>query len=153
MLHDDPYDFIVLGVMLVFFVVAAPEGMRDYIASALKGQRDGHMMPWVVRDAASGAVIGSTRYHDYNEAASEVEVGWTFLTRDYWGGAYNQEMKRLMLDHAFQFVEHVVFLVGPTNFRSQRAMEKIGGTRAGTRTNGAGRESVMFVINRRAVLE
>ena len=108
---------------------------------------------FAVIDRRSGHVIGSTRYHDYNEAASEVEVGWTFLTREYWGGAYNQEMKRLMLDHAFQFVEHVVFLVGPTNFRSQRAMEKIGGTRAGTRTNGAGRESVMFVINRRAVLE
>ena len=106
---------------------------------------------FAVIDRRTGRIIGSTRFHAYDEAGSEIEIGWTFLTRECWGGAWNGEMKRLLLDHAFKFVERVVFLVGPTNYRSQRAMEKIGGVRAGTRSNGAGRESVVFVIARRAV--
>lgn len=104
---------------------------------------------FAVIDRRSGRVIGSTRYHAYDEAAGEIEIGWTFLAREFWGGAYNQEMKRLLLDHAFHFVRRVVFLVGPANIRSQRAMEKIGGVRSGTRTDGAGRESVVFVIDAR----
>jgi RimJ/RimL family protein N-acetyltransferase len=101
---------------------------------------------FVVVDRRTGAIVGSTRYVGYDEAASEIEIGWTFLTRDYWGGSYNGEMKRLLLDHAFHYVDRVVFLVGVTNLRSQRAMEKIGGVRAGTRANGVGRESVVFAI-------
>jgi RimJ/RimL family protein N-acetyltransferase len=58
-----------------------------------------------------------------------VEIGWTFLARQYWGGSYNLEVKRLMLEHAFRFIDTVVFWVGDTNWRSQRAMEKIGGVR------------------------
>jgi RimJ/RimL family protein N-acetyltransferase len=101
---------------------------------------------FAVIDRGTGRIIGSTRFHAYDEAAGEIEIGWTFLTREFWGGVYNQEMKRLLLDHAFRFVERVVFLVGPHNIRSQRAMEKIGGVRAGVRPNGVGRESVVFVI-------
>lgn len=105
---------------------------------------------FAVVERRTGRIIGSTRYHAYDEQADEIEIGWTFLARAYWGGVYNQEMKRLLLDHAFRFVSRVVFLVGPANHRSQRAMEKIGGVRAGTRLNGAGRESVVFVITRHA---
>lgn len=101
-------------------------------------------------DPAAGRVIGSSRYHGYNEAASEVEIGWTFLARAYWGGRHNREMKQLMLRHAFQFVERVVFLVGPENWRSQRAMEKIGGRRAGTRLDSRDQESIVFEITRAA---
>jgi len=97
-------------------------------------------------DAKNGHVIGSSRFNAYNEAASEIEIGYTFLARSHWGGLYNREMKQLMLRHAFQFVKTVVFLVGPQNFRSQRAMEKIGGVRTGTRIDGAGRTSVVFQI-------
>ena len=75
----------------------------------------------------SGKIIGSSRYHAYNPALSEIEIGWTFLTRAYWGGSYNREVKRLMLAHAFKFVDMVAFWVGDTNWRSQAAMEKIGG--------------------------
>jgi RimJ/RimL family protein N-acetyltransferase len=100
----------------------------------------------VVHDAATGAVIGSSRYHGYNEAASEIEIGWTFLARAYWGGRTNGELKTLMLDHAFRSVESVVLLVGPTNFRSQRAVQKIGGIRDGSRRDGSGRESWVFRI-------
>jgi len=105
---------------------------------------------FVVIDRQSGRIVGSSRYYGYDEAAGEIEIGWTFLTRPYWGGAYNGEMKRLMLEHAFRFVGRVLFNVGVTNYRSQRAMEKIGGVRAGTRVNTLGVESVVFVVERRA---
>ena len=100
----------------------------------------------VAIDSQDGKIIGSSRFHGYDEAKSEVEVGWTFLSRAYWGGRYNGEMKRLMLRHAFRFVESVVFLVGPGNLRSQRAMEKIGGIRDGSRTNAAGLDSFVYRV-------
>jgi N-acetyltransferase len=100
----------------------------------------------VVSDSRSGHVIGSSRFHGYDKDKSEIEIGWTFLTRSHWGGLYNREMKQLMLRHAFRFVKSVVFLVGPENFRSQRALEKIGAVRAGTRSDESGRESFVYEI-------
>jgi N-acetyltransferase len=82
---------------------------------------------FVFVDRASNRLIGSSRYNDYKPDESEVEIGWTFLARSHWGGATNREVKRLMLDHAFGFVDTVVFWVGEKNFRSQGAMKKIGG--------------------------
>jgi len=99
-------------------------------------------------DDKDGKVIGSSRFHGYNQALSEIEIGWSFLARSYWGGTYNREMKQLMLRHSFRFVNTVVFLVGQQNFRSQRAMEKIGGIRAGLRADAAGRESLVYQITR-----
>jgi RimJ/RimL family protein N-acetyltransferase len=86
-----------------------------------------------VSEVTTGEVIGSSRYHGYDAAADEVEVGWTFLARRCWGGAYNGELKRLMLGHAFRYVGRVVMVVGPGNVRSQRAVERIGGRRVGER--------------------
>jgi N-acetyltransferase len=103
---------------------------------------------FVVIDNKTGKVIGSTRFSSCNEAASEIEAGGTFLIRSHWGGGYNAEMKRLLLRHAFQFVDTVVFLVAKENIRSQRAMEKIGGVRSGTRLDFAGEERVLFKITR-----
>jgi RimJ/RimL family protein N-acetyltransferase len=77
----------------------------------------------------TGSIIGSSRYHEYDAERSEIEIGWTFLVRKHWGGNTNREVKRLMLDHAFTFADMVVFWVGESNWRSQRAMEKIGGIR------------------------
>jgi N-acetyltransferase len=101
---------------------------------------------FLVLDAKGGSVIGSTRYHALEPERSQVEIGFTFLARSCWGGAYNGEMKRLMLEHAFRFVESVVFIVGERNFRSQKAVEKIGGVREGTRVEPDGRVSVIFRI-------
>jgi len=85
----------------------------------------------VVIDRKTRAIIGSSRYFEFDAGEREIEIGWTFLARSYWGGEYNGELKRLMLDHAFQFVESVIFKIGSTNFRSQRALEKIGGVVVG----------------------
>lgn len=97
-------------------------------------------------DRKDGRIIGSSRFHGYNEQASEVEIGWTFLARSHWGGKYNGEMKQLMLRHAFQFVKRVVFLIGPQNVRSQKAIEKLGGVRVGSRLDAAGRDSYVYEI-------
>jgi N-acetyltransferase len=97
-------------------------------------------------EARDGQVIGSSRFHGYDKERSEIEIGWTFLARSHWGGIYNREMKQLMLRHAFRFVDSVIFLVGPQNFRSQRALEKIGAVRVGSRPDGSGRESFMHQI-------
>jgi RimJ/RimL family protein N-acetyltransferase len=98
-------------------------------------------------DSKDGQVIGSSRFHAYDEAKSEIEIGWTFLARSHWGGIYNREMKQLMLQHAFQFVNRVIFLIGVRNLRSQRAIEKIGGVRAGSRLDAGGRESFVYQIS------
>ena len=86
---------------------------------------------FVIIDRQTQQIIGSTRFYGYDPEKSEIEIGWTFLARKYWGGRFNAEMKRLLLNHAFKFVESVVFFVGEKNFRSQKAMAKIGATKIG----------------------
>lgn len=97
-------------------------------------------------DSDDDRVIGSSRFHAYDPEKSEIEIGWTFLARSRWGGLYNREMKQLMLRHAFRFVKKVVFLVGPQNLRSQRALEKIGAVRAGPRLDASGLDSLVYQI-------
>ncbi len=80
-----------------------------------------------ILDRASGAVIGSSRYDCWLPEADEIEIGWTYIARAYWGGAYNREIKALMLAHIHRFVGTATFMVGADNIRSRRAMEKIGG--------------------------
>lgn len=80
----------------------------------------------VVVKRDSGRIIGCSRYYDYDPAAREVAIGYTFLARSHWGGPTNGELKKLMLDHAFGYVDTVWFHVGPENWRSRKALEKIG---------------------------
>jgi RimJ/RimL family protein N-acetyltransferase len=101
---------------------------------------------FVVSDVKDGRLIGSTRYHGYDEERSEVEIGWTFLARSHWGGTYNGEMKRLMLRHALRFVRSVIFVIGEGNLRSQKAVEKIGGIRVGCRPDPMGHVNVVYHI-------
>ena len=86
---------------------------------------------FVIIDRKNQQIIGSTRFYGYDPEKSEIEIGWTFLARKYWGGRYNRELKQLMLDHAFKFVENVIFYVGENNVRSQKATEKIGAVKDG----------------------
>ena len=101
---------------------------------------------FIAIDRTDGRVIGSSRFHGYDAQRSEIEIGWTFLARSHWGGRYNGEMKRLMLEHAFRFVDCVIFLVGVHNLRSQRAVERIGAVRTGLRPDNGGRERVVYEI-------
>ena len=107
---------------------------------------------FVVIDRNSQRIIGSTRFYGYDPEKSEIEIGWTFLARKYWGGRYNREMKDLLLAHAFKFVERVVFFVGEDNARSQKAMEKIGAIKVGLVTRAYGNHpparNVKYVIKK-----
>jgi RimJ/RimL family protein N-acetyltransferase len=107
---------------------------------------------FVVMDTKTHQIIGSTRFHGYDPEKSEIEIGWTFLARRYWGGRYNAEMKQLMLAHAFKFVENVVFFVGENNIRSQRATEKIGAIKGGAATKVYGNRppspNIKYVIKK-----
>lgn len=112
---------------------------RDFFEDALASGG-----AFVVQDRGEGGrVIGSSRFFGYDPVRREVEIGWTFLARSHWGGAVNGEMKRLMLDHAFRSVDHVLFLIGPGNMRSQRAVAKLGAVLDG-RAERYGRESLVF---------
>jgi RimJ/RimL family protein N-acetyltransferase len=95
---------------------------RTYFDSAVTSK-----MAFVFVDRATQKLIGSSRYYGYVAKLSEIEIGWTFVVRSHWGGPTNREVKRLMLDHAFGFVDTVIFWVGENNWRSQGAMIKIGG--------------------------
>jgi N-acetyltransferase len=107
----------------------------------------------IALDAKSGKVIGSSRFYGYDAQNSEIEIGWTFLARSHWGGRFNREMKRLMLQHAFRFVENVIFRIGPNNLRSRRAVEKIGGILIPPRRDPTGRECVVYHITATALAE
>jgi RimJ/RimL family protein N-acetyltransferase len=100
----------------------------------------------LVRDLKKGSVIGATRFHAYDAVKREVEIGWTFLARSHWGGTYNHEMKQLMLRHAFQSVDRVLFVIGASNARSRKAVENIGAVLHGERAGADGEERVVYAI-------
>jgi len=107
---------------------------------------------FAIVDRATGQIVGSSRYFGFDPERKEIEIGWTFLARSHWGGSYNGELKRLMLDHAFNFVDSVIFVVGTTNLRSRKAVEKIGGVltdrRRTTTRHGKLSESVVYEIRK-----
>ena len=107
---------------------------------------------FAIIERKSGRIIGSSRYCNLDLRNREVEVGWTFLERQFWGGSYNRELKKLMLDHAFQFFDRVLFVVGEKNLRSQKALEKIGAKFLKKRhlpaRDGALAPNLVFVITR-----
>lgn len=107
----------------------------------------------VVNERETGSIIGASRYSSEFAEPGEIEIGWTFLARSKWGGGTNLEMKRLMLLHAFKFVDTVMFRVGAENARSRRAMEKIGAVLTDriqlSRINGRDVQHVVYVITAR----
>ena len=117
------------------------EVFKEFFREAL--QSNGTL---IAVDSSQGRIIGSSRFHGYDQERSEIEIGWTFLARSHWGGIYNREIKQLMLNHAFKYIDSVVFLIGLQNIRSQRATEKIGALRVGTRRDSGGRSSLVYRI-------
>jgi N-acetyltransferase len=103
---------------------------------------------FAIIDAHPGAIIGTSRYYDHDSAARSVFVGYTFLARKYWGGRFNRELKCLMLQHAFRFVDTVLFHVGAQNFRSQKALLKIGAGPIPRLQSAVEPETLVFGIGR-----
>src|SRR5690242_4298351 len=121
-LRRDDYDALYAAASDPLIWEQHPEPDR-YTRPVFQRYFDGAMESggaFAVIDRKSGRIIGSTRYHDFHPEESQIEIGFTFLTREFWGGAYNGEMKRLLLEHAFRFVERVVFVVGENNMRSRK---------------------------------
>lgn len=139
---------------LWFTTVPAPEDVASYIATALRGQQDGHMLPWVVRDVASGDVIGATRYHDIVPALDRVEIGYTWYSQSRQRTHVNTTCKLLLLGHAFDTLgcKVVGLRTDNFNFRSQRAIEGLGAKKDGVlrhhaqRRDGSVRDSVLYSI-------
>lgn len=107
---------------------------------------------FAIIESKSGRIIGSSRYCNLTGAGDEIEIGWTFLERAFWGGSYNSELKSLMIDHALRFVDRVVFVAGEGNTRSRRALEKIGARFVKKvdrpSRNGAMASNVIYVVDR-----
>ena len=139
---------------LWYTAVPAPDQVAQYIAAANEGMAAGHMLPWAVRDARSGDVIGSTRYHDIVPAVDRVEIGYTFYAQRYQRSHVNTACKLLLLTHAFETVgcEVVGLRTDNFNFRSQRAIEGIGAKRDGVirhhapRRDGSARDTYIYSI-------
>ncbi len=81
---------------------------------------------FLIRESTTNEPIGSTRFYDFDEADSSILIGYTFIGRKFWGNGYNDALKKLMLDYAFEYVDKVYFHIGAFNYRSQKAIEKIG---------------------------
>lgn len=136
--------------------VPAPDETSTYIASALAGQRAGHMLPWVVREQATGAIAGSTRYHDIVAAIDRVEIGYTWYAARWQRSHVNTACKLLLLAHAFETLGCAVVGLRTDNFNvaSQRAIAALGAKQDGVlrhhqaRRDGTVRDSVMFSILR-----
>ena len=105
-----------------------------------------------VIDISDGALIGSTRFYNLLESQHSVSVGYTFLARRAWGTSINRALKTLMLDHAFGFVDKVMFEIGTDNKRSRKAMEKLGGRNVGEAivayVGEPGRPNVIYQIDK-----
>jgi N-acetyltransferase len=139
---------------LFYIAVPRPDEMPTYVADALKGQRDGHMLPWVVRDLRTDTIIGSTRYHDIVPAIGRVEIGYTFYGQSHHRTHVNTTCKLLLLEHAFDQLgcQCVGLRTDHFNFRSQQAIAALGAKQDGVirhfgaRRDGSVRDVVMFSI-------
>jgi RimJ/RimL family protein N-acetyltransferase len=139
---------------LWFTSVPEPRQTRGYIAGALAGQEDGHMLPWAVRELTSGTIVGSTRYHDIIAEVDRVEIGWTWYAKQWQRSHVNTACKLLLLAHAFDTLgcKVVGLRTDNFNFASQRAIEALGAKKDGVirhhwaRRDGTVRDSVMYSI-------
>jgi RimJ/RimL family protein N-acetyltransferase len=139
---------------LWFTSVPEPGGVLSYIRDAAKGQADGHMLPWAVRDLATNTIVGSTRYHDIVPAIDRVEIGYTWYAERCQRTNVNTTCKLLLLAHAFDTLGCAVvgLRTDNFNFRSQRAIEALGAKKDGVlrhhqaRKDGTVRDSVLYSI-------
>lgn len=134
--------------------VPAPGETAAYIATALKGQADGHMLPFVVRDAATSRIVGTTRYHDIVAAVERLEIGYTWYARSVQRTHVNTSAKLMLLTHAFEALgaQVVGWRTDNFNFASQRAIERLGAKKDGVlrhhalRRDGTVRDTVMYSV-------
>jgi RimJ/RimL family protein N-acetyltransferase len=139
---------------LWFTAVPEPKGVADWLETALAGQARGVMLPWAVREMASGKIVGSTRYHDILPELDRVEIGYTWYAASRQRSKVNTVCKLMLLTHAFETLGcGVVGLrTDNFNFRSQAAIEALGARKDGVirnyrrRRDGSMGDTVMYSI-------
>jgi N-acetyltransferase len=139
---------------LWFTSVPEPSKVRGYIADAAKGQQEGHMLPWAVREVSTGEIVGSTRYHDIVPAIDRVEIGYTWYAKSRQRSSVNTTCKLLLLAHAFDALgcKVVGLRTDNFNFASQKAIEGIGANKDGVirqhqaRKDGTVRDTHIYSI-------
>ena len=139
---------------LWFTAIPSPDKVRAYIDTALQGQKDGFMLPWVVRELSEGKIVGSTRYHDIVAAIDRVEIGYTFYAKSWQRSHVNTACKILLLGHAFDTLgcKVVGLRTDNFNFASQKAIEALGAKKDGVirhhaaRKDGSARDTVIYSI-------
>ena len=159
-LSPEHYDGLVTaaadGELWNLWFTSVPDkgGTLTYIRDAVKGQSEGHMLPWAVRDLKNNTIVGTTRYHDIVPAIDRVEIGYTWYAQSCQRTNVNTTCKLLLLEHAFDVLGGAVvgLRTDNFNFRSQRAIEGIGAKKDGVlrhhqaRRDGTVRDSVMYSI-------
>lgn len=159
-LSDDHADGLAAAVAdgklweLWFTSVPEPSEVHSFIQDAQRGLREGHMLPWAVRELTTGSIVGSTRYHDIVAEIDRVEIGFTFYAKSWQRSHVNTACKLLLLRHGFDTLgcKVVGLRTDNFNFRSQRAIEALGAKKDGVlrhhraRRNGTVRDSVMYSI-------
>ena len=155
--HEDGFATAIAdGKLWELWYTAVPEPAKVdvYIKTALEGQRAGNMLPWAVRELSSGAIVGSTRYHDIMAAIDRLEIGYTWYGVSWQRTHVNTACKLLLLTHAFDTLgcKVVGLRTDNFNFKSQRAIEALGAKKDGVirhhhaRRDGTIRDSVMYSI-------
>ncbi len=96
-------------------------GFENYFKGAIESGG-----AFLVKDAITDEIIGSSRYSDYKTDTNTVSIGYTFFIRSHWGKGHNYALKELMLNHIFQYVDVVTFYIGAVNKRSQVSLERFG---------------------------
>jgi RimJ/RimL family protein N-acetyltransferase len=154
--HDGLVGAATDGKLWELWFTSVPEASEaeGYIAAALAGQAAGHMLPWAVRELGTGAIIGTTRYHDAMPAIDRVEIGYTWYAFRWQRSRVNTACKLLLLEHAFDILgcRVVGFRTDNFNFASQRAIEALGAKKDGVirhhhpRRDGSVRDSVLYSI-------
>jgi len=103
-----------------------PEVFQNFFTGAMESGG-----AFLVKDKLTGEIIGSSRYYDWDAQKKVVAIGYTFISRNYWGKGYNMALKKLMLDHAFQYADKVIFHIGAHNIRSQKAISNLNAVKIG----------------------
>jgi len=139
---------------LRFTSVPEPDQTETYIEAALQGARDGHMLPFAVRERATGTIVGSTRYHDIVPSVERLEIGYTWYAASRQRTPLNTTCKLMLMTYAFETLgaQLVGWRTDNFNFRSQRAIERLGARKDGVlrhhalRRDGTVRDTVMYSL-------
>lgn len=132
-LHTEDFDalFSAASDPLIWVQHPSPDRYKKEIFEQFFAEAMASKGAFAIFDVKTNEMIGSSRFYEVDHTKKEVVIGYSFLTRKYWGGIYNKDLKTLMMKHAFQYFDVIVFHVGEFNIRSQKAMEKIGGIKTG----------------------